>query len=68
MYAIRSYYASELAGHMYKLNTLARNIETNKRNFTRFLIISDKGKTEVDDLLRENRVNKASIVFRNNFV
>ncbi len=55
--------ASELAGKMYKLETLAKDIETNKRNFTRFLIISDKGKTEVEDLLQQERINKASIVF-----
>lgn len=55
--------ASELAAEMYGLETLARNIETNKKNFTRFLIVTDKGKTEIDDLLEQNRVNKSSIVF-----
>jgi len=55
--------ASELAAEMYQLETLARNIETNKKNFTRFLIITDKGKTEVDELLEQDRVNKSSIVF-----
>ena len=55
--------ASELAAEMYELKTLAKNIETNKKNFTRFLIVSDRGKTEVDNLLLENRVNKSSVVF-----
>ncbi|WP_430810414.1 MULTISPECIES: prephenate dehydratase [unclassified Carboxylicivirga] len=55
--------ASELAAEMYQLDTLAHNIETNKRNYTRFLIISDRGKTEVDELLDQNRVNKSSLVF-----
>lgn len=55
--------ASELAAEMYQLETLARNIETNKKNYTRFLIITDKGKTEVDELLEQDRVNKSSIVF-----
>jgi prephenate dehydratase len=55
--------ASELAAEMYELETLAKNIETNKKNFTRFLIVSDRGKTEVDNLLIENRINKSSIVF-----
>ncbi len=55
--------ASELAADMYQLETLARNIETNKKNYTRFLIITDKGKTEVDALLEQGKVNKSSIVF-----
>ncbi|MBS2212801.1 prephenate dehydratase [Carboxylicivirga mesophila] len=55
--------ASELAAEMYELETLAKNIETNKKNFTRFLIISDRGKTENDELLEQNKINKSSIVF-----
>jgi len=55
--------ASELAAEMYQLETLAHNIETNKKNFTRFLIITDKGKTEVDELLEQGKVNKSSLVF-----
>ncbi|MCW3804819.1 prephenate dehydratase [Plebeiibacterium marinum] len=55
--------APELAAKKYSLEILARDIETNKRNFTRFLIISDKAKTEVEDLLISNKVNKASLVF-----
>lgn len=55
--------ASELAAQLYHLNIIGKNIETNKRNFTRFLIISDRAKTEVEELLENNKVNKASIVF-----
>ncbi|TLX78428.1 prephenate dehydratase [Labilibacter sediminis] len=55
--------APELAAEKYQLEIMARDIETNKRNFTRFLIISDKGKTEVEDLLINDKVNKSSLVF-----
>ncbi len=55
--------APEIAAKEYGLEIMARDIETNKRNFTRFLIISDKRKTEVEELLANNKVNKSSIVF-----
>ncbi|WP_439184945.1 prephenate dehydratase [Carboxylicivirga taeanensis] len=55
--------ASELAAEMYNLETLAKNIETNKKNYTRFLVVSDRGKTETDALLEQNKINKSSIVF-----
>ncbi|MCU4174997.1 prephenate dehydratase [Carboxylicivirga sp. N1Y90] len=55
--------ASELAANMYKLNILAAGIETNKKNFTRFLVITDKALTETDELLEQNRINKSSLVF-----
>ncbi len=55
--------APELAAQKYNLDILAKDIETNKRNFTRFLIISDKGKMEVEDLLINDKVNKSSLVF-----
>ncbi len=55
--------APSLAAEEYQLEIIAHDIETNKRNFTRFLIVSDKGKTEVEELLITNQVNKASIVF-----
>ncbi len=55
--------APDLAAKEYQLEIIAHDIETNKRNFTRFLIISDKGKTEVEELLIANKVNKSSIVF-----
>ena len=55
--------ASDLAAQLYHLNIIAKNIETNKRNFTRFLIITDRAKVEVEELLINNKVNKASLVF-----
>jgi prephenate dehydratase len=45
------------------LEILAGNIETNKRNFTRFLIVCDKAKVEVGNLQNGGAVNKASLVF-----
>ncbi|MCQ2228030.1 MAG: prephenate dehydratase [Bacteroidales bacterium] len=55
--------APELAANLYGLDILHKGIETNKKNFTRFLVVSDRGSTEKDDLLAENRINKASLVF-----
>ncbi|TAJ05795.1 prephenate dehydratase [Marinilabiliaceae bacterium JC017] len=55
--------ASELAAELYGLEIIEKGIETNKRNFTRFLIVTDKAKTEVTELLENNRVNKSSLVF-----
>ena len=51
---------SEDAARLYGLEVLARSVETNKRNFTRFLILQDRfGESMVDRL----RVNKASVEF-----
>lgn len=52
---------SEFAANLYGMQILARGIETNKRNFTRFLILQDK----YSDLVHVDRhkVNKASIEF-----
>ncbi len=55
--------APTLAAEKYNLDIIVKNIETNKHNFTRFLIISDKGKTEVEEMLINGKVNKASVVF-----
>jgi len=55
--------ASELAADMYHLNIIARGIETNKRNYTRFLVITDRALTETDELLEQDRINKSSLVF-----
>lgn len=55
--AVCGKYAAELYG----LNILDEDIQTNKRNFTRFLIISDP--IEARSLLADKVINKASLVF-----
>ena len=52
---------SEFAANLYGMQILARAIETNKRNFTRFLILQDK----YTELITSDRskLNKASIEF-----
>lgn len=52
---------SEFAANLYGMQILARSIETNKRNFTRFLILQDK----YAELIPVNRssLDKASIEF-----
>ena len=52
---------SELAAQIYGLDILAKSIETNKRNFTRFLFVADPWK--VDELTDGKILNKASLVF-----
>ncbi|MEL6255955.1 MAG: prephenate dehydratase [Bacteroidota bacterium] len=51
--------ASRLAAETYELEILAESIEDNKRNFTRFLIITD----DMDFQAKEKDINKASISF-----
>ncbi|QMU58951.1 MAG: prephenate dehydratase [Boseongicola sp.] len=51
--------ASELAGEVYGLNVLARNIEDNDHNTTRFLVMAPK-----PDLTRRGEVMVTTFVFR----
>lgn len=52
----------EYAANLYGLNILEKGIETNKRNFTRFLIIADP--LLASELKpNEREINKSSIVF-----
>ena len=50
-----------LAAQIYGLNILSEGIETNKRNFTRFLVVADP--LYSDWLTAGKRINKASLVF-----
>lgn len=52
---------SALAAEKYGLEVLAAGIETNKRNFTRFLILA-QGEM-LREVQKENHVNKSSLVF-----
>ncbi|GAF02987.1 prephenate dehydratase [Saccharicrinis fermentans] len=55
--------APALAAEKYNLDIIAKDIETNKRNFTRFLIISHKEKIALEDILTQQPINKSSLVF-----
>ena len=55
--AVCSGYAAELYG----LKVLEEGIETNKRNFTRFLLLANRWLAE--DLVLDSEINKTSVVF-----
>lgn len=52
----------EYAANLYGLNIIEKGIETNKRNFTRFLILADPLLAE-EIGSKESEINKSSIVF-----
>lgn len=52
---------STRAAEIYGLEILAESIETSKRNFTRFLVFGNQW--IVDEVLNNETINKASIVF-----
>ncbi len=52
---------SELAAEIYGLKIIDRGIETNKRNFTRFLILAPEQRAA--QMVDREAINKASIVF-----
>ncbi len=52
---------SRHAADIYGLEVLAEGIETNKHNYTRFLLIADRW--TADEMLRGTEKNKASLVF-----
>lgn len=52
---------SRAAAERYGMKILAEAIETNKHNFTRFLVVADTWRAE--ELQKENPINKANIVF-----
>lgn len=55
--AVCGKYAAELYG----LNVLEEDIQTNKRNYTRFLILADP--IEAETFIKDKPINKASLVF-----
>ena len=52
---------SSFAAELYGLKVLEEGIETNKRNFTRFLLLANSWLA--DELVKESEINKTSIVF-----
>ena len=52
---------SRAAAELYGMKVLQEGIETNKHNFTRFLVVADPW--QVDELRQKSKINKANIVF-----
>ena len=54
---------AKAAAEMYGMKVLEEAIETNKHNFTRFLVVADPWQVDELNRYRHKEVNKASIVF-----
>lgn len=52
---------SNRAARLYQLESLKEGIETNKRNFTRFLILAQGDMLK--EIQKDNQINKSSLVF-----
>jgi prephenate dehydratase len=52
---------SRRAAELYHLNILISGIETNKRNFTRFLLLANRWMAE--ELVNSSKISKSSVVF-----
>lgn len=54
---------SRAAAELYGMKILEEGIETNKHNFTRFLVVADSWQVDEINRHRSREVNKASLVF-----
>jgi len=54
---------SELAAQMYDMEILKREVETNKRNFTRFQIITESNTVKELEQIANQTINKATLCF-----
>lgn len=54
---------SKYAAEMYGMKILEEGIETNKHNFTRFLVVADPWQVDELSRYRNHEINKASMVF-----
>jgi len=56
--------AGKLAAEMYHLEIIKENVETNHRNFTRFLLITDNSKVLELEQISNQKINKSSLCFK----
>lgn len=54
---------SELAAQMYDMEILKREVETNKRNFTRFQVITESDAVKELEQIANQTINKATLCF-----